>query len=130
MAKHVFRYRTIAGQRAPILTIGVRLDAIWLPLDVYVDSGAAYSVLHAGVAEGVGFDYRRGQLLYLRTGDGSTIPSYVNTVELQIASERFAAQVAFSPRLGVGFNLLGRASVSSQFAVCFHERDGVFSFET
>ncbi len=50
-------------------------------------------------------------------------------LEMQIASDRFTAQVAFSPQLEVGFNLLGRASIFSRFAVRFHESYGIFSFE-
>jgi predicted aspartyl protease len=42
----------------PMITIGVRIGGIWYPVEVYVDSGAAYTVLHARIADGVGFDYR------------------------------------------------------------------------
>jgi hypothetical protein len=77
MPRQVFRYRAIGSRRAPILTIGIKLNQEWLPVDVYVDSGAAYTLLHARIAEGV-----------------------------------------------------GRDGVFSRFDVCFHESNGIFSFET
>ena len=130
MPRQVFRYKSIGGRLAPIVTVGIRLGQTWLPVDVYVDSGAAYTLLHARVAQGVGFDYRGGRLTYLQVGDGSSIPAYLHPVELQIGRERITAPVGFSARLGVPFNLLGREGVSQQFVICFHERNGVFSFET
>jgi hypothetical protein len=130
MARQVFPYRTIGRARAPVLTIGIRLGHDWLPLDVYVDSGAAYTLLHARIAEGIGFDFRNGQLTHLQVGDGTLIPAYLQSVELQIGRERITAPVAISARLGVPFNLLGKEGVFSRFAICFHERDGIFSFET
>lgn len=55
----VFRYKPFRGRLTPIITIGVRVGAAWYPVEVYVDSGSAYTVLHTGIAEGIGFDYRR-----------------------------------------------------------------------
>lgn len=112
------------------MTIGIKLGQTWLPVDVYVDSGAAYTILHATIAEALGFDLLTGQRRYLRVGDGSIISAYVHATELQIGRERFEAPIGFAPRLGVGFNLLGREAVFSRFAVCFHEVAGTFSFET
>jgi hypothetical protein len=56
MSRHVFRYKSIGGRLAPLITMGVRFGESWYPIEVYVDSGAAYTVLHAQIAEGVGFD--------------------------------------------------------------------------
>ncbi len=54
----IFRYKSVRGRLAPIITIGVKTGTAWYPIEAYVDSGAAYSVLHAQIADGVGFDYR------------------------------------------------------------------------
>jgi len=59
-ALNVFRYKSIRGKLAPLITIGMKLKGIWYPIEVYVDSGAAYTLLHAQMAEGVDFDYRIG----------------------------------------------------------------------
>lgn len=60
-----------------------------------MDSGAAYTLLHAQMAEGIGFDYRAGEQVYLQVGDGSFIPVYLHDLELQVGSEQFLAKVGF-----------------------------------
>jgi hypothetical protein len=129
MPLHVFRYKSVQGRLAPMITVGLRLDETWYPISVYVDSGAAYTVLHADIARGAGFVYRTGSHIYLQVGDESFIPVYLHDLELQIGPERFVARVGFSERLGVTFNLLGRESVFSRFTICFQERQGILTFE-
>ena len=50
---HVFRYKPFRGRLAPLITIGVKIGAVWYPVEVYVDSGSAYTVLRAQIADGV-----------------------------------------------------------------------------
>ena len=88
----VFRCKPLRGQRAPIITMGVRR-------------------------------------IFLQVGDGSFIPVYLHELEIQLGEERFTAEVGFSERLGVGFNLLGRRSIFPRFRVCFDESQGVITFE-
>ncbi|MGA2462837.1 MAG: hypothetical protein ABSH06_00595 [Thermodesulfobacteriota bacterium] len=47
-----------------------------------MDSGAAYTLLHAQMAGGVDFDYRAGERVYLQVGDESFIPVYLHNLEL------------------------------------------------
>ena len=112
-----------------MITIGVKIENIWYPIEVYVDSGSAYTVLHARIAEGVGFDYQTTKPIYLQVGDGSFIPVYLHDLEVQIGTERFTAKMGFSEKLGVGFNLLGRADIFDRFRICFHESQGILTFE-
>lgn len=70
----LFRYKPFRGHLAPIITIGVRIETTWYPIAVYVNSGSVYTVLHAQIAEGVGFNYLTGEQIYLQVGDGSFIP--------------------------------------------------------
>ena len=58
---NVFRYKPIRGKLAPIITIGIKPKEIWYPIEVYLDSGAAYTLLHAQMAEGMNFDYLAGE---------------------------------------------------------------------
>lgn len=125
----IFYYKKLRGRPVPMITIGVRIDQIWYPIEVYIDSGAAYTVLRAQIAEGIGFNYRTGQLIYLQVGDGSFIPVYLHELEMQLGSENFLAKVGFSEKLGVGFNLLGRTDIFERFKICFHESKGVITFE-
>ena len=125
----VFRYKPFRGRLAPMITIGVKIGATWYPVEVYVDSGAAYSVLRAQMAEGIGFDYRLGNRVYLQVGDGSFIPVYLHELEVQVGSERFTAKVGFSEKLGVGFNLLGREGIFERFKICFQESQRILTFD-
>ena len=126
----IFRYKPFRRRLTPIITIGVRIEATWYPIEVYVDSGAVYTILHARIAKGVGFDYLTGERVYLQVGDGSFIPVYLHELEIQLGMERFAAKVGFSEKLSVAFNLLGRTSIFDRFKICFLESRGVFTFES
>lgn len=96
---NVFRYKSIRGKLAPIITIGIKPVGIWYPIEVYVDSGAAYTLLHSQMAEGMGFDYLAGERVFLQVGDGSFIPVYLHDLELQVGPEQFLAKVGFSEKL-------------------------------
>ena len=130
MSTQVFRYKLVQGRLAPIITIGIKLGEVWYPIGVYVDSGAAYTLLHAAVAQGAGFDYSTGHLIRLQVGNGSLIPVRLHDLEPQIGPERFLAKVEFSERLGIAFNLLGRESIFAHFKICFQESQRILSFET
>ena len=130
MPIHVFRYKSVQGRLAPIITVGFKLHETWYPIATSVDSGAAYTLLHAGIAQGAGFNYRVGHHTSVQVGDGSFIPVYLHDLELQIDPERFLARVGFSERLGVAFDLLGRDSVCMHFKICFQEHQRMLSFRT
>ncbi len=125
----VFRYKPLRGRLSPMVTIGVKLGDTWYPTEAYVDSGAAYTVLRAALAEGVGFDYRAGNRIYVQVGDGSFIPIYLHDIEVQVGADRFVTKIAFSDKLGVTFHLLGRMGIFDRFKVCFNDRQGVLTFE-
>ena len=56
-------------------------------------------------------------------GDGSFIPGYVFKIPLQIGEYKFISEVAFSDKLNVGFNLLGRKKIFEQFdEIIFREK--------
>lgn len=125
----IYYYKLLRGRLAPLITIAVKIGDIWYPPEVYVDSGAAYTLLHAQIAEGVRFDYRSGKHTYLQVGDGSFIPVYLHDLQLQVGAEQFTATVGFSEKLGVGFNLLGRAGIFHRFKICFQESQRILTFE-
>ncbi|MDH3599598.1 MAG: hypothetical protein OEU26_08185 [Candidatus Tectomicrobia bacterium] len=129
MPLYVLRYKRMQGRLAPIITVGIKLEETWYPIETYIDSGAAYTLLKAGIAEGAGFDYRAGHLTSCQVGDGNFIPVYLHELELQIGSERFVAPVGFSERLGVVFHLLGRDGVFSRFKICFQEQQRLLTLE-
>ena len=129
MASIVFPYKPMEGTFQPIISVGIRFQNSWQPLRFYVDSGAAYSILRANIADELDFDYRQGNRVYLQVGSGSLILVYVNQLEIQIGSERFFCRIGFSEQLGVRFNVLGRADIFNRFKICFQEHQRLLTFE-
>lgn len=124
-----FDYKKIRGTYQPIIPIGIKFPDCWVPLEVYVDSGAEYTVIEAGIAEGMGFDYRQGKKIYLQVGDGSLIPVYLNLLTVQLGSVRFLCRVGFSDRLNVNMNILGKADIFDKFEICFLQSQHRLTFK-
>jgi hypothetical protein len=101
----------------PIVPIAIRGHRLW----VFVDSGATFSMLSVDEAARMGIDWRTGRHQMIVVGDGSYIPTFIHDLPVQIGGMQFTAPIGFSERLGVGFNLLGRAGVFTQFEVCFND---------
>jgi hypothetical protein len=126
----VFRDKPIQGRLAPTITMGIALGEVWYPIGVYVDSGAAYTLLHAAVAQGADFGYRTGHLMYLQVGDGSFIPVRMHDLELQIGPERFLAKIGGSGTIGGGVQLAWAGKYLAHFQICFQESQRVLTFAT
>lgn len=118
-----FPYTPYKGRPAPIIPLSLIVHDQLVRVWAYVDSGAAYSIFKISEAEKAGLDYRAGKKLYIMVGDGSLIPVYLHKLEISIDEQRFQATVGFSEKLGVGFNLLGRADIFSKFTVCFNDQE-------
>jgi hypothetical protein len=95
MPTHVVRYKPIQGRLAPIITVGLKLQETWYPIGTYVDSGAAYTLLHAGIAQGAGFHYRVGRRTSLQVGDGSLSPMYLHNLSFELGDGQICAPVGF-----------------------------------
>jgi len=123
-----FEYLTHAGQKVPIIPIGIKKKGKWYELWAFVDTGATYSIFEAKEAERLEVDIYKGRKMMVIVGDGSFIPVYFHKVIMKIGEVEFKAEVGFSERLGVGFNLLGRKDVFEIFKVCFDDRKKIVSF--
>lgn len=130
MAIMRFTYKQANGISQPIITIGLKLENDWQRVDLYVDSGAACSVINSGFAKKYDFNYRSGRRISLQVGDGSRIPVYLHDLEIQLGEERFTCPIGFSDRLGVSFNILGKQGIFDKFKICFLESQGIISFES
>ena len=65
----------------------------------------------------------------LKAADGEAIPAHLFRLPLQIGDIKIRAVVAFSDKLSVGFNLLGRQSVFDSFTeVAFNENEKKVEF--
>jgi hypothetical protein len=85
--------------------------------------------MHASFAKTHGLNFEKGRKVFAQVGDGSLIPLYLHKLPMQIGGKRFEGTVGFSEKLGVRFNLLGRAEVFDHFRICFHEKRKIMSFQ-
>jgi hypothetical protein len=125
----IFKYKLAAGRLSPMVSAGVQLGSTWQPLELYLDSGATYTILRPKVAQDLGFEWSRGRKVFVQVGDGSRIPVYLHELAMQIGPSRLKATIGFSDKLGVGFHLLGRQDVFEHFKICFHEKRKLVSFQ-
>lgn len=109
----------------PIVPISINSHKLW----VFVDSGATFSMMSVGEAARIGIDWQSGRMQMIVVGDGSYIPTYIHELPVKIGDIQITVPIGFSERLGVGFNLLGRSGVFSQFEVCFNDHTRKVSFQ-
>lgn len=119
-----FPYKTYNNIPCPIITIKIRGTAI----DTYVDSGAFYSIFSVNEAEWMNIDYTKGRQSGAMVGDGNIIPVYFHILPVCIGTVSFNAAVGFSPKLNIGFNLLGRKDIFERFVVIFDDAERIITF--
>src|SRR6266536_4487382 len=124
----VFSYKPAGGRLSPVASVGVNIGNHWRVVELYVDSGAFYTLMHAQFATDFGLDFKTGRKIFAQVGDGSLIPVYLHKLSLQIGPRRFKATVGFSEKLGIRFHLLGRQDIFDRFRICFHEKRRVMTF--
>jgi len=105
----------------PIITLGLKYEETWYPVDAYVDSGAIYSIFRRSVGERMRIDIEKGKLIYSQVGDGGSIPVYLHKLDVQLGPKTFQATIGFSEKLGIGFNILGRTDIFDKFVICFDD---------
>lgn len=105
----------------PIVPLDMQTkDGKWYRFHAYIDSGAGFSVFHADYTKVLGLTLEAGEKIFLTVGDGEQIVAYIHKLPVTFAGEKFKAEIAFSPNLGVGTDLLGLASFFDRFSICFH----------
>ena len=98
-------------------------------VEAYVDSGASFSVFSYELAKELKVSLKDAREQYFVVGDGGSIPSKLVKIPVQIGTEKFLSEVAFSERLNIGFNLIGRKGVFEYFdEVVFNEKAKEVSF--
>jgi len=80
-------------------------------------------------ARQLGIRITSGKKTLATVGDGSKIPVYVHRLTVQLGLYRFKANIGFSSRLGVGFNLLGRRDFFFLFDVSFSDSKREITFQ-
>jgi hypothetical protein len=100
----VYPYDLAHGRLSPMVPVGICIKGRWQVAQLYVDSGASNTLMHAQFAIDLGLEFRKGRKMFAQVGDGSLIPMYLHKLPMQIGGKRFEAPVGFSERLGVRFN--------------------------
>lgn len=115
------------GIFAPVVRLEIAAPSRWIETEAYVDSGATYSIFRPEVAEILKINYSKGHKILLTVGDGGLIPVYLHNLKVKFAGHEFNATLGFSDKLGVEFNLLGRASFFKKFMICFNDKANFLS---
>lgn len=116
------RYKLLYKRWMPIIPVTLAWRGRLLHSEAYLDSGAFYSIFKTGVAAELGLDLSRAKERMFVVADGSFIPAKLIKLPIEIGGRRRIAEVAFSDRLNIGFNLLGRKDVFEGFdEVIFRE---------
>lgn len=119
--KLVYPYLPIGERPSPVIPLGIGYRGRWRRVEAYVDSGATFSLFHPQIATELGITLEQGAKIWMQTASGDFIPVYLHLVDVQLGGQRFQAEVGFSERLGVRFNLLGRSLFFERFEICFND---------
>lgn len=123
-----FPYTPYKGRVAPIIPVELSGPRGWVQVWTYVDSGATFSILGAESGERLGLPIDHGKPSHIVVGDGSLIPVYIHRLPIRIGPVTFEAHIGTSPRLGVGFDLLGRQDIFTRFDVTFSDSRRIITF--
>ena len=124
----VFPYKNYRFNACPIIPIEITFKKTKKIVEAYVDSGAFLSIFSLQEAMRLNIPYEKGRKSFLTVGDGSIIPVYLHLLSVKIGTISFNAHIGFSPRLGVGFNLLGRKDIFRKIDITFSDKDKTVSF--
>lgn len=115
-------YQLLNRRWLPMIPVLLAWRGMSLQSEAYLDSGAFYSIFKVNIAAELGVDLSRAKERMFVVADGSFIPAKIVKIPIEIGARRRIAEVAFSDRLNIGFNLLGRKDVFEAFdEVIFRE---------
>jgi len=124
----VFPYQVYRNFPCPIIRLALSNGRDWFETEPYVDSGASISLFSPLEAERMGLNYAKGRKIASIVGDGSSIPVFLHRLPVRIGTVSLSVTIGFSPRLGVGFNLLGRKDFFRRFDVLFSDSKKTITF--
>jgi len=123
-----FPYTLYKGIYIPVIPVQLLHLGRWHKKWAFVDSGATYSIFSAKEALSMDIDFSASTQRYVIVGDGGFIPASFVKLPVRIGDVELIAEVGFSEKLGIGFNLLGRKDVFDRFRVCFSDATKIVSF--
>jgi hypothetical protein len=90
----VFRSKSVQGRRAPLITVGIKLQETWYAIATYVDSGAAQGALRTADAQDRGHSVFFIAFPYTLRG-GSLMPMIPITLQDHKVRVSVALEAAF-----------------------------------
>jgi hypothetical protein len=126
-----FRYQVWKGKPIPIIPIRLYSHKISFKTYAFVDSGASYSIFEIDLLELLDLKVKQAiRKEMFVVGDGGFIPGWIFRLPVEIGDYKFRADIAFSDRLNVGFNLLGRKDIFEKFKeISFQEKRRLIIFK-
>ncbi|MBI4838050.1 MAG: hypothetical protein HY806_02705 [Nitrospirae bacterium] len=120
----IFPYKLINKRYIPVIPLilhGSRNAKI--RTEAFVDSGATFSIFNIDIAKSLTLNLNNAREQFFVVGDGSFIPAKVIKIPIEIGNEKIIADIAFSEKLNIGFNLLGRKGIFEYFEeIAFNEK--------
>jgi len=118
----ILNYQILFRRWLPIIPVTLNWRGVAVRSEGYLDSGAFYSIFKMSVAVELGLDISHAKERMFVVADGSFIPAKLIKLPIEIGGRRKNVEVAFSDRLNIGFNLLGRKDIFEGFdEVIFRE---------
>lgn len=129
----IFPYKLVNRRYIPVIPLILYGHLkIKIRTEAFVDSGATFSIFSIEMAKTLELNLKNAREQFFVVGDGSFIPAKVIKMPVQIGDNKFAADIAFSEKLNIGFNLLGRKDIFDHFEeISFKEkqRQVIFKYE-
>lgn len=118
----ILHYQLLYRRWLPIIPVVLNWRGVSVRSEGYLDSGAFYSIFKMSVAAELGLDISHAKERMFVVADGSFIPAKLIKLPIEMGGRRRIAEVSFSERLNIGFNLLGRKDIFEGFdEVIFRE---------
>ncbi|MBI1953575.1 MAG: aspartyl protease family protein [Candidatus Omnitrophica bacterium] len=122
-----FPYRRYRGGLCPIVPIEIKAKGRWRKILVYVDSGAAYSVLTVAAARRLGLMRIKARKLVVTTSGGRTQKISLHRLWVRLAGQRLSVTFGVPRGFDVDFNLLGRHDLFKRFAITFDDKNALLT---
>lgn len=130
----IFKYRqeiSRAGltiKRPVALVEFLSKDNLWIPQELYIDSGADVTLLPYSVGDLLGFQMKPGEKTEEIGGIAGKIPIISRLIKIRIEEYELEIRVAWSLLEGVP-PLLGRKDIFDNFEITFKQKQGLVIFE-
>jgi hypothetical protein len=101
-----FKYKLYHHRWMPMVPLKLRTSTKEVLAEGHVDSEASYSIFQMDAARGLGLNRADSKRRLVVVGDGRPMWIYVFKLIVEVAGQSFPAEIGFSERLGIGFNVI------------------------